>query len=96
MEPVASICYRIILNTDDDVAIDNILSNSFLFAKGEKASDIPNQFAAESGNKTMLMLAAKEGRYSCCKLLIGLDPRSIYAQNEQGLSALHVSMSFIF
>lgn len=89
MEPVASICYRIILNTDDDVAIDNILSNSFLFAKGEKASDIPNQFAAESGNKTMLMLAAKEGRYSCCKLLIGLDPRSIYAQNEQGLSALH-------
>ena len=22
MEPVASICYRIILNTDDDVAID--------------------------------------------------------------------------
>ena len=89
-EPIECIVYRILENSDDAIGLENLLSNELLFKRGERKEHIPNTFTEQSGNNTLLMLAAKQGRVNCVKYLVSLDPRSVYAQNPQhGTTALH-------
>jgi ankyrin repeat protein len=89
-EPISSIAHRIVTSSDDAIGLESLLSNKMLYKKNERKEQIPNTFTDNSGNKTLLMLAAKGGRINCVKYLVSLDSRSVYAQNPQhGTTALH-------
>lgn len=80
-----SACSRLLNLTDAAESLHQILLSHF--GSDQELSLVLSKVDRES-DSTILMLAAKLGRFDCCKLLIKLSPESVMVENSERYTAI--------